>query len=379
MKVLAYYKNHTKHILVLDELEEESDQEDFLFEIAGDHSNLDIIFIESLILPGRIIEALGNLKKQYGNDTFKIYTTTQSLSRYLFELCIPNNRLQISQQINSETDSEVLIQFSEEELSELLLGIYQIYGYDFRSYQLENLKRTISQTIAREKVPDFEGAKRKILQDPESFQRLFFNLSINVTSFFRNPELFKVLREEVFPYLNSFPHLRIWSVGAATGEEAYSIAILLDELNLLEKCIIYATDFNSLVLQKAKNGLYSLSSFEQAVENHHKSGGANQLANYFDINSYYVQIKPAIRKKVIFFKHNLTCDTVFNEFHLIICKNVFIYFNANLQENVIRMFKKSLHRNGFLALGRSENLQNREFSKYKAGFNIFKRRNPGVD
>jgi len=381
MKVLAYYQNRTKHIMVLDDLKEEINQEDFLFESVGPHSKLEIMFVESLILPVRIIEALVNLKEQYGNETFKIYTTTKSLSQYLFELRIPNTLLQISKPISPEKDSEDLINFTEEELKDLLLGIYQIYGYDFRNYQLANIKRILSQTMDREPHLDYDRFKKKIFQEPEFFQRLFLSLSINVTSFFRNPDLFRVLREEVFPYLNSFPHLRIWSVGAASGEEAYSLAILLDELNMLEKSIIYATDFNSLVLQKAQNGLYALPSHKKAVENHRKSGGSKQLENYFDINHYYAQIKPSIKKKVVFFQHNLTSDTAFNEFHLIICKNVLIYFNPQLQEAVINLFKQSLHRNGFLVLGRSENLlrNSHNFIKCKAGFNIFKPLNPVLE
>ncbi|SPF43388.1 putative Chemotaxis protein CheR [Candidatus Desulfosporosinus infrequens] len=378
MKVIAYYKNQTKHILVLDACQEEINSEDFFQEIAGVYTNLEIMFIESLILPVRIIEALINLVDQYGQETFKIYTTTESLSQYLFELSIPNIQLHRLSQIRSENDSEALIKFSEEELRDLLTGIYQIHGYDFRNYQLENLRRTISQTMLRETALDFDSFKKKILQDHEVYQRLFLNLSINVTSFFRNPVLFKELREEVLPYLNSFPHLRIWSVGVASGEEAYSLAILLDELNMLEKSIIYATDFNAFVLQKAQNGFYALPPLRQAGENYRKSGGSKRLEEYFHVNPYYARIKPYIKKKVVFFHHNLTSDTIFNEFHLIICKNVLIYFNSQLQENVVNLFKQSLHRNGFLVLGRSENLFNRQdFIKYKAGFNVFKLFNQG--
>jgi len=373
MKVLAYYKNQTKHIIVLDDLKEEINQDDFLFESAGSHSKLEIMFIDSLILPVRIIESLVNLKEQYDNETFKIYTTTESLSQYLFELCIPNIQLKTTKPIRLENSTDP-IGFSDEGLRDLLVGIYHTYGYDFRNYQFGSLKRTISQTMAKESMLDFEKFKKRILQDHEFFLQLFLKLSINVTSFFRYPDLFKVLKEEAFPYLNSFPHVRIWSVGAATGEEAYSLAILLDEMNMLEKSIIYATDFNSLVLQKAQNGLYALPSYDQAVENYQKVGGSKQLEEYFNINHYYAQIKPYIRNKVVCFNHNLTSDKAFNEFHLIICKNVLIYFNPSLQENVINLFKHSLHRNGFLVLGRSENLyrNSRDFIKYKAGFNIYK-------
>lgn len=210
MKIVAYYKNRTKHILVMDELEEEINQDDFLFEIADHHSKLEIVFIESRILPVRIIESLVKLKAQYGNGTFKIYTTTEALSQYLFELQIPNQQLQTSKQISPEQDSKNAINFSEEELTDLLRGIYKIYGHDFRNYQLQSLRRTFLQIMVKESLLDFKMFKEKILQDHEFFQRSFLNLSINVTSFFRDPDLFKVLREEVFPYLNSFPLLRIW-------------------------------------------------------------------------------------------------------------------------------------------------------------------------
>lgn len=374
MKVIAYYKNLTKHILVLDDLKEEINQDDFLFEIAGVHSNLEIMFIESFILPGRIIEALVILKELHSNETLKIYTTTDALSQYLFDMCIPNFQLHLSKQKSSQSDCGRLSNFSEEELRDLLTGIYQIYGYDFRNYRFESFKRIFSETMFKENLLNFDSFRTKVLQDYKFFQALFLKISINVTSFFRYPDLFKVLREEVFPYLNSFPHLRIWSVGASTGEEAYSLAILLKELNMLNKSIIYATDFNPLVLQKAQNGLYSLPSYKQAEQNYQKSGGVKQLGEYFHVNNYYAQIDPSIKKKVVFFRHNLTTDKEFNEFHLIICKNVLIYFNSELQESVINMFKHSLHRNGFLVLGRSENLfrNSHDFTKLKEGLKIFK-------
>ena len=373
MKVIAYYKNVTKYILVLGELKKENELEDFLFEISGTHPKLEIMFIESLILPVRIIEALVSLLEQYSRETLTIYTMTTTLSQYLFDLNIPNTQLKTWKSINLEEAPEKSIIFSEDKLYDLLARIYDSYGYDFRNYQLESLKRTFARTMAQEKIPDLDYFQQKILQDPELFQRLFLDLSINVTSYFRYPELFKVLREEVFPYLNSFPHLRIWSVGAASGEEAYSIAILLNELKMLEKSTIYATDFNSLVLQKAQNGLYSLAVVKQAVNNYDLVGGEKELESYFKINAYYAQIEPSIKKKVVFFQHNLTADGVFNEFHLIVCKNVLIYFNSRLREDVTHLFKMSLHRNGFLVLGRSENLFNSsDFKRFKLGFNIFK-------
>jgi chemotaxis protein methyltransferase CheR len=374
MKVIAFYKKQVKHILVLDDLKEKISRDDFLFEIADVHSNLEILFIESFILPARIIEALVILKEQHSNETLKIYTTTDALSHYLFDMGIPNFQLHLSKLKSPQNDLERLSKLSEEELQELLTEIYQLYGYDFRSYQLESLQRILSETMFKEDLLNFERFKTRILRDPEFFEVLFLKLSINVTSFFRYPDLFKVLREEVFPYLNSLPHLRIWSVGASTGEEAYSLAILLNELNLLDKSIIYATDFNSLVLQKAQNGLYSLADYQQAGQNYRKSGGVRQFEEYFQINNYYARIKPLLKKKVVFFRHNLSTDQEFNEFHLIICQNVLIYFNSELQASVIKLFKHSLHRNGFLVLGRSENMlrNSQDFIKFKEGFNLFK-------
>jgi chemotaxis protein methyltransferase CheR len=374
MKVIAYYKNQAKHILVLGDLKEEISQADFLFEITDVHSNLEILFIESFILPARIIEALAILKEQYSNETLKIYTTTDALSQYFFDLRIPNFQLHLSKPKRPQDDLEGLGNLSEEELKELLGGIYQRYGYDFRDYRLESLQPILSEIMFKEDLLDFDRFRTRVLRDPEFFEALFLKLSINVTSFFRYPDLFRVLREEVLPYLNSFPHLRIWSVGASTGEEAYSLAILLNELNILDKSIIYATDFNPLVLQKAQNGLYSLATYEQARQNYQKSGGLKQLEEYFQLNNYYARIEPLIQKKVVFFRHNLTTDEEFNEFHLIICKNVLIYFNSELQKSVIELFKHSLHRNGFLVLGRSENMlrNSRDFIKFKEGLNLFK-------
>src|SRR5665648_13982 len=380
MRVLSYNNNQTKHILVLEDLEEETTQQDFLFQCSGPHSKLEIMFIESLVLPVQIIEVLVNLMEQYGNDTFKIYTTTEYLCQYLFGLRIPNSQIKTPIQIRREKVQD-LINFSENKLRDFLTGIHKIYGYDFSNYQFENIKRIVSQIMVKEAILDFDKYKKRVLLEHEIFQRLFLSLSVNVTSFYRDPDYFKVLRTEVFPYLNSFPHLRIWSVGTASGEEAYSLAILLEELNMLEKCVIYATDFNSLVLQKAHNGLYSLPSLRQAVENHRQAGGSKQLVDYFYINHHYAQIKPSIKKKVVLFHHNLTNDTVFNEFHLIICKNVLIYFNSQLQNNVINLFKQSLHRNVFLVLGRSENIfrNGKDFVKYNTGFNIFKQLNSSIE
>lgn len=373
MKVIAYYKNQTKHILVLDAMREAMSQDEFLFEITGLYLNLEIIFLESFILPVRIIEALVILKKQYG-ENLKIYTTTDALFQYLFEMSIPNFQMCLAQQNHFQEVFRGRGHLSEVELRELLTGIYQIYGYDFRNYRAESLQRVLSEIMFSEDLLSFERFKTKVLQDPKFFEVLFLKLSIHVTSFFRNPDLFRALREKIFPYLGSFPHLRIWSVGVSTGEEAYSIAILLREQNILDKSIIYATDYNSLVLQKAQNGLYSLPAYEQAQKNYQKSGGVKKFEEYFQINDYYAQIDPTLKKKVVFFCHNLTTDQEFNEFHLIICKNVLIYFNSELQERVVNLFKDSLHRNGFLVLGRSENLlrNSQDFIRLKGGFNIFK-------
>ncbi len=255
---------------------------------------------------------------------------------------------------------------SENELEQFLNSIYKKYGYDFRNYQRASIKRRVKVSMNKFGINNFYEFKSEVLTNFNVFEELFFDFSINVTSFFRNPEVFKYLREEILPYLNTFHHIKIWNAGCSSGEEPYSIAIMLDELGLLKKSQIYATDFNPIVIKKANNGFFSLDALKANSQNYKNAGGEKNFKDYFEFNNYNMMIKPYLKEKVLFFTHNLVTDGVINEFELIICRNVFIYFDEELKIKVINLFDNSLIRNGFLLLGESENI----LEAQKFGFKV---------
>lgn len=281
---------------------------------------------------------------------------------------------EISEYLNSILKESEL---SDELLNEFLNAIYEKYGYDFRNYQRSSIKRRVKITMNRLGVNGFYEFKNEVLTNLTIFEELFFDFSINVTSFFRNPEVFKYLREEILPYLNTFHHIKIWNAGCSTGEEPYSIAIILDELGILNKSQIYATDFNPVILKKASNGFFSLDNLNADELNYKNSGGVKNFRDYFEFNNYNMSIKSYLKNKILFFNHNLVTDGVINEFQLIICRNVFIYFDEDLKIKVINLFNDSLIRNGFLLLGDSENISQPEKQGFKVenkSYKVYKKR-----
>jgi len=183
---------------------------------------------------------------------------------------------------------------------------------------------------------------------------MFYYFSINVTEFFREPEQLINLRKKILPYLNSYNHIKIWCAGCSSGESPYSLAMILDEENMLKKTQIYATDFNKRILAHAKDGLFDIEDFTQSDTNYKLSGGKKEFQNYFIKKGKYYQIKHYLQKHILFYNHNLATDGIINEFQLIICKNVIIYFDSVLKKRVIQLFDDSLEVNGFLILGQSE-------------------------
>ncbi|MBF0318198.1 MAG: hypothetical protein HQL01_00125 [Nitrospirae bacterium] len=253
---------------------------------------------------------------------------------------------------------------SDEEVSGFLEAIYTKYGYDFRGYNLESIKRRIQTSMAKEQMASFYEFREKAIESADMFKRLFFEFSINVTTFFRNPQTFKFLREKIFPYLQSYHHIKIWCAGSATGEEPYSLGIILHELGMLDRCQIFATDFNPIVIEQAKNGLFSIENLKINEKNYNESGGTKTLRAYMDFYGSFMKIRDEIQKKILFFTHNLATDGVFNEFQLILCRNVLIYFDVGLQERVLRLFSDSLDMSGFVVLGESEGISINKGEKY---------------
>ncbi len=240
------------------------------------------------------------------------------------------------------------------EIELLLEGIYRYYGFDFRNYTYPFIHRRIWHRIRSEKLNSISGLQEKILHNPPLMEKLFSDFSINVTEMFRDPSFFRAFRTQVIPQLTEYPYIRIWHVGCATGEEVYSMAILLHEEGLYEKTKIYATDMNQSILEKAKEGVFSLDRMQTYTKNYMSAAGTRAFSEYYTAQEGYVSFHPYLKKNVVFAQHNLVTDRSFNEFHVIICRNVLIYFNKMLQNHVHHLFYESLSLSGFLGLGSRE-------------------------
>jgi len=249
-------------------------------------------------------------------------------------------------------------------LTEFLKDVYHNYGHDFIHYNQSTIKRRIDNHCISLHIDNFDDYAKLILESSENFDDMFEYFSINVTEFFREPKQLKLFRKKVIPYLNSFSHIKIWCAGCSSGESPYSLSMILDEEGVLDKCQIYATDFNNRVLAHAKDGLFDIEDFEQSQINYEVSGGIEKFQDYFVKCGKYYKIKKYLKKHILFFNHNLVTDGVMNEFQLIICKNVVIYFDRDLKIRVFDLFDKSLGCNGFLILGNSEYLPKEYKEKY---------------
>ncbi|NGM85149.1 protein-glutamate O-methyltransferase CheR [Paenibacillus sp. 7124] len=247
------------------------------------------------------------------------------------------------------------------EIELLLTGIHRLYGYDFRNYALPSIKRRIWHHVHAENLPSISALQEKVLHDRTCFERLIYSLSIPVTEMFRDPGLFLTFRQKVVPLLRTYPYIRIWHAGCSTGEEVYSMAILLQEEGLYEKARIYATDMNNRSLQQAKEGVYEISKMKQYTKNYLEAGGKHAFSKYYTAKYNSVIFQPDLRKNIIFAEHNLATDTSFNEFNVIFCRNVMIYFNDELRDHVHGLFCESLSRFGVLVLGAKESIH---FTRY---------------
>ncbi len=243
------------------------------------------------------------------------------------------------------------------EVEILLNDLLEIYGYDFTNYSKASIKRRINRLFTLDKFPSFAEFRYHIRTNSKYIKRFVEQITVNVTEMFRDPTFYKALREQVLPHLGTYPFIRIWLAGCSTGEEAYSIAIVLKELNLLDKSLIYATDLNPEVLEKAGKGIFPLSQMKQYSENYILSGGKNDFSSYYSANYNVAKFDESLKSKMIFSTHNLVSDHSFNLFQLILCRNVLIYFDKELQSKVFTLFDQSLENLGFLALGTKETLR----------------------
>nr|WP_202409457.1 protein-glutamate O-methyltransferase CheR [Hufsiella arboris] len=239
----------------------------------------------------------------------------------------------------------------------MLNDVFELYGYDFTEYSKASIKRRINRLFTLDKFPSFAELRYKVINDPNYLKRFIEEITVNVTEMFRDPSFYRVLREEVLPALGTYPFIRIWHAGCSTGEEVYSMAILLKEANLYHKSLLYATDINPSVVEKARNGIFPMGMMKQYSENYIASGGKKDFSSYYSANYDLAKFDESLKQKMIFATHNLVSDSSFNEFQLIICRNVLIYFDRNLQTTVFDLFNESLENLGFLALGSKESIR----------------------
>ena len=265
--------------------------------------------------------------------------------------------------------------FTNEELTLFLEKIYKVYGYDYSNYNIKHIKRRVDLFYSILKAKNFKDFEKTILTNKNIFKDLFLNISVNVTTFYRNPEVFKKLKEEILPKLDSFMDIKIWCAGCSSGQEPYSIAIFLHELGLLNRSLIYATDLNEIILKNAKNAFYSKENYNLFLKNYYKAGGDESFSQYFNDYGTFVEVKDEIKEKILFFRHNLVADAKINDFQLIFCRNVLIYFNPKLKEQVFNLFHESLDSYGFLVLGESEFLDtNIKYKTIDKNNKIYKRK-----
>lgn len=248
------------------------------------------------------------------------------------------------------------IDFDKKEFKDLLDSIHFIYGYDFTDYSEASLRRRVEHFMISRKIDDLTFLGRTLAKDERFFAEFVLEMSVTVTTMFRDPAFYKSIRDHVVQRLATYPFIKIWVAGCATGQEVYSLAILLEEEGLLSRSIIYATDINQKSLQIAKEGVYSIDNLKEYTLNYQKAGGAKSFSEYYKAKYNHVMFDKSLKQNIVFSPHNLAVDQSFNEFQLIICRNVLIYFKQSLQNKVFDLFYESLCPFGFLGLGNKESL-----------------------
>ncbi|MEK4534039.1 protein-glutamate O-methyltransferase CheR [Peribacillus sp. FSL K6-1552] len=242
------------------------------------------------------------------------------------------------------------------EIELLLQAIYSVSGFDFRKYMRSSIKRRVENRMRLDHIRRISGMIEMVLYEKGYVEKLLNDFSINVTEMFRDPDFFKAFRLKIVPLLKQLPEIRIWHAGCSTGEEAFSMAILLKEEGLYEKAKIYATDMNEDVLRHAEKGILPLNRMQSYTKNYLQAGGKQEFSEYYTTDYQNAYLNSSLLKNIVFFQHNLVTDGSFNEFHIILCRNVMIYFTGELQTYVNHLFYDSLSKEGFLAVGSKETL-----------------------
>jgi chemotaxis protein methyltransferase CheR len=243
------------------------------------------------------------------------------------------------------------------ELELLLEGIFRVYGFDFRRYSHASLKRRVLELMRAEQMETLSALQARLLHEPPAFDRFLLGLTVHVTAMFRDPGFYLTFRRKAVPLLRTYPTVQIWVAGCSTGEEVYSLAILLQEEKLYDKCRIYATDLSGAVLRRARDGIFPMSAMRDYTHNYQLAGGTRDFSDYYSARYDNVIFSSGLRQNITFSEHNLATDGSFNEFQVILCRNVMIYFNKDLQARVHNLLYDSLTMFGVFGLGNKESLK----------------------
>jgi chemotaxis protein methyltransferase CheR len=258
----------------------------------------------------------------------------------------------------------------------VLEGIYAKYGYDFRDYAPDSIQRRLKSALAKSNTEHLGELMHRVLIDPKLFFALLADLTVQVSEMFRDPKFYRVFREKVVPVLRTYPQIKIWLAGCATGEEVYSTAIMMLEEDLYDRTQIYATDISAAAVERAREGIYPETSVEKFTQNYVAAAGNREFKEYYSTAYGQIAMREGLRKNVVFFQHDLVSDYALGEMHVIYCRNVLIYFGNSLRERVVGMFAGGLRRGGFLCLGASEALpksQAHHFEEFSQNMRVFQR------
>lgn len=263
------------------------------------------------------------------------------------------------------------------ELKLLLEGVYLKYQHDFRHYAVASLRRRMRQAMDRFGCQTLSQLQDRVLHEPQVFAQMLAYFTVQVSEMFRDPSYFRTLREQVVPVLHTYPSIKIWVAGCSTGEEVWSLAILLEEEGLLERTILYATDINPDALRAAEAGIYSLDRIARFTENYQQAGGTRSLSDYYQAAYDGAIFRQHLKRHIVFADHSLATDSVFSEMHFVSCRNVLIYFDRELQNRAIKLFYDSLVHRGYLGIGPKENIRftplAHAFSEIVSGERLYQR------
>jgi chemotaxis protein methyltransferase CheR len=243
------------------------------------------------------------------------------------------------------------------ELELLLEAVYRHYGYDFRNYARTSIRRRVAKLMHEEGLTTISGVQERVLHDQAAWERFLRGMSVSVSAMFRDPHFFLAFREHAVPLLRTYPFIRIWQAGCSLGEEAYSLAILLEEEGLYDRSLIYATDINETLMRRAREAIFPADLMQKYTQNYMLAGGRRSFSEYYTARYEFALMRPALQRNIVFSQHNLVSDRAFNEFNVILCRNVMIYFNRELQERTHALFYESLVKFGILGLGAKESLR----------------------